>query len=201
MRTNAITKLTTKTNCVGTGDFYAARDQPTRVARTTASNEAYHRSVNPPALGRRGEGWVVLQSIVIVAAVACAVIGPSWPNDSESWLRVIGFVLEAAGAGILIVSRMTLGRSFTPMPRPRDRSTLRTTGIYASARHPIYGGLLVLLLGLSFHRSPLVLAPTALLAGIFWLKSIREEAWLAERYSEYDAYRRATPRRFIPWIV
>jgi protein-S-isoprenylcysteine O-methyltransferase Ste14 len=142
-----------------------------------------------------------LHSIVIVAAVACAVIGPSWPNDSGSWLRVIGFVLEAAGAGILIVSRITLGRSFTPMPRPRDRSTLRTTGVYAGARHPIYGGLFILLLGLSFHRSPLVLAPTALLAGIFWLKSIREEAWLAERYPEYDAYRRATPRRFIPWIV
>jgi protein-S-isoprenylcysteine O-methyltransferase Ste14 len=149
--------------------------------------------VDPPALGGRGEGWVVLQSIVIVAAVACAVIGPSWPNDSESWLRVIGFVLEAAGAGILIVSRITLGRSFTPVPRPRDRSTLRTTGIYAGARHPIYGGLLVLLLGLSFHRSPLVLAPTALLAGIFWLKSIREEAWLAERYPEYDVPASDTP--------
>ena len=201
MRTNAITKLTTKTNCVGTGEFYAPGDQRTRVARTTASNNSYHRLVDPPALGRRGEGWVVLQSIVIVAAVACAVIGPSWPNDSESRLRVIGFVLEAAGAGILIVSRITLGRSFTPMPRPRDRSTLRTTGIYAGARHPIYGGLFILLLGLSFHRSPLALAPTALLAGIFWLKSIREEAWLAERYPEYDAYRRATPRRFIPWIV
>ena len=157
--------------------------------------------MDPPALGRRGEGWVVLQSIDIVAAVACAVIGPSWPNNSEFWLRVMGFVLEAAGAGILIVSRITLGRSFTPMPRPRDRSTLRTTGIYAGARHPIYGGLLVFLLGLSFHRSPLVLAPTALLAGIFWFKSIREEAWLAERYPEYDAYRRATSRHFIPWII
>jgi protein-S-isoprenylcysteine O-methyltransferase Ste14 len=157
--------------------------------------------VDPPALGRRGEGWVVLQSIVIVAAVVCAAIGSSWPSDSESWLRFIGFVLEAAGAGILIVSRITLGRSFTAMPRPRDRSTLRTTGIYAGARHPFYGGLLILLLGLSFHRSPLVLAPTALLAGILWLKSIREEAWLAERYPEYGAYRRATSRRFIPWIV
>jgi protein-S-isoprenylcysteine O-methyltransferase Ste14 len=186
---------------VGTTEFYAARDQRTRVAWTTASKRAYHRSVDPPTLGRRGEGWVVLQSIVIVAAVACAVIGPSWPNDTKASLRVIGFMLEAAGAGILIVSRITLGRSFTPLPRPRDRSTLRTTGIYAGARHPIYGGLLVLLLGLSFHRSPLVLAPTALLAGIFWLKSIREEAWLGERYPEYGAYRRATPRRFIPWII
>jgi protein-S-isoprenylcysteine O-methyltransferase Ste14 len=164
-------------------------------------NKAYHRSVVPPALGRRGEGWVVLQSIVIVAGVACAIIGPPWPNDGNPWLRIIGFVFEAAGAGLLIVTRIALGSSFTTMPRPRDGSTLRTTGIYAGARHPIYGGLLVLLLGLSFHRSPLVLAPTALLAGIFLLKSIREEAWLSERYPEYATYRRATPRRFIPWII
>jgi protein-S-isoprenylcysteine O-methyltransferase Ste14 len=158
-------------------------------------------TVDPPALGRRGEGWVVLQSIVIVAAVACAVVGPRWPHGGEPWLRLVGFALEAAGAGILIVSRITLGRSFTPLPRPRNRSTLRSTGIYARARHPIYGGLLVAGLGLSLHRSPLVLAPTASLAIVFWLKSIREEAWLAERFPQYPAYRQATPRRFIPWII
>jgi protein-S-isoprenylcysteine O-methyltransferase Ste14 len=157
--------------------------------------------VDPPALGRRGEGWVVLQSIVILAIVACAVVGPRWPRGVETWLRVVGFVLEAGGVGILIVSRIALGRSFTLLPRPRERSTLRSTGIYARARHPLYGGLLVVGLGLSFHRSPLVLAPTAVLAIVFWLKSIREEAWLAERYPEYPAYREATPRRFIPWII
>jgi protein-S-isoprenylcysteine O-methyltransferase Ste14 len=157
--------------------------------------------VDPPALGRRGEGWVVLQSIVILAMVACAVVGPRWPPGVETWLRVVGFVLEAAGVGVLIVSRIALGRSFTVLPRPRERSTLRSTGIYARARHPIYGGLLVVGLGLSFHRSPLVLAPTAVLAIVFWLKSIREEGWLAERYPEYPAYREATPRRFIPWII
>jgi protein-S-isoprenylcysteine O-methyltransferase Ste14 len=157
--------------------------------------------VNPPALGRRGEGWVVLQSIVLVAMVACAVPGPRWPPSVQPWLRTFGFVLEAAGAGMLILSRITLGRAFTPLPRPRDRSTLRSTGIYARARHPLYGGLLVFGLGLSLHRSPLVLAPTAVLAVVFWLKSIREEAWLAERYPEYPAYRRATPNRLIPWII
>jgi len=157
--------------------------------------------VNPPALGRRGEGWVVLQSIVLVAMVACAIVGPRWPPSVQPWLRTFGFVLEAAGAGMLILSRITLGRAFTPLPRPRDRSTLRSTGIYARARHPLYGGLLVFGLGLSLHRSPLVLAPTAVLAVVFWLKSIREEAWLAERYPEYPAYWRATPNRFIPWII
>ncbi len=158
-------------------------------------------TIAPPALGRRGEGWVIVQSIVIVAVVVCAVLGPRWPSGGESWLRIAGLVLEAAGAGMLIVSRITLGRSFTPLPRPREGATLRSTGIYARARHPVYGGLLVGGLGLSLYRSPLVLAPTAVLALVFWLKSIREEAWLAERYPDYPAYRRATPRRFIPWVV
>jgi protein-S-isoprenylcysteine O-methyltransferase Ste14 len=156
---------------------------------------------NPPAWGRRGEGWVVLQSIVIAAAAACAALGPRWPHGGQPWLRVIGFVLEAAGIGMFVVSRATLGRSFTPFPRPREGSTLRSTGIYARARHPVYGALLVAGVGLSLHRSPLVLAPTAVLAVVFWLKSIREEAWLSERYPGYAAYRRATPHRFIPWVV
>jgi protein-S-isoprenylcysteine O-methyltransferase Ste14 len=158
-------------------------------------------AIEPPALGRRGEGWVVLQSIVIVGAAACAAVGPRWPHGAEPRLRVAGFVLEAAGIGMFVVSRITLGPAFTPLPRPRDRSTLRRTGIYAHARHPVYGGLLIAGLGLSLHRSPLVFAPTAVLAVVFWLKSIREEAWLSERYPDYADYRRATPRRFIPWIV
>jgi protein-S-isoprenylcysteine O-methyltransferase Ste14 len=144
---------------------------------------------------------VILQSLVIVAAAVCAAVGPRWSEGGEPWLRIAGFVLEATGLAIFLLSRITLGRSFTPLPRPRDRSTLRTTGIYAHARHPVYGGLLVAGVGLSLHRSPLVFAPTAVLALVFWLKSIREEAWLADRYPEYPAYRQATPRRFIPWIV
>jgi protein-S-isoprenylcysteine O-methyltransferase Ste14 len=157
-------------------------------------------TIEPPALGRRGEGWVVLQSIVILAGAVCAAVGPHWPHAAAAWLRIAGFVLEAAGVGMFVAGRIALGRSFTPFPRPRPRATLHRTGIYARARHPVYGGLLVAGLGLSLHRSPLVLAPTAMLAVVFWLKSIREEAWLAERYSDYPAYRQATPRRFIPWV-
>jgi protein-S-isoprenylcysteine O-methyltransferase Ste14 len=110
-------------------------------------------------------------------------------------LRLPGFLLEAAGLGLVVVSRLALGRSFTVLPRPRDRSTLRRTGIYARARHPVYGGLLVACAGLSLHRSPLVVLPTAVLAVVFWLKSICEEAWLTQCYAEY---RRATPRLFVP---
>jgi protein-S-isoprenylcysteine O-methyltransferase Ste14 len=142
-----------------------------------------------------------VQSLVILAAAVCAAVGPRWPHGGEPWLRVAGFALEAIGVAAFLLARVTLGRSFTPLPHPRGRSTLRTTGIYAHARHPVYGALLIAGVGLSLHRSPLVFVPTALLALVFWLKSIREERWLSERYADYAAYRRATPRRFIPWIV
>jgi protein-S-isoprenylcysteine O-methyltransferase Ste14 len=68
-------------------------------------------------------------------------------------------------------------------------------------RHPIYGGVIVLALGWSLRRSPLVLVPTALLAIVFELKSRREEVWLDERYPEYADYRAATRHRFIPWVL
>ncbi|HEY7003971.1 MAG TPA: isoprenylcysteine carboxylmethyltransferase family protein [Gaiellaceae bacterium] len=157
--------------------------------------------MHPPALGERGEGWVVVQSLVLVAIAVCAAVGPSWPADVRPWFRDVGLLLEVTGGAMFVLSRINLGESFTPLPRPNDRSALRTTGIHARARHPVYGGLLVFAIGLSFHLSPLVFAPTAVLAVVFWLKSIREEAWLSERYPEYAAYRRATPHRFIPWIV
>jgi len=156
---------------------------------------------DPPALGPRGEGWVAVQSVLFGAAALCAAFGPHWPHAGEPWVRIAGFVLEATGVATFVVSRVRLGQSFTPLPRPRDGSTLRTTGIYARVRHPVYGAVLVAGIGLSLHRSPLVLVPTAALAAVFWLKSIREERWLDERYPDYAAYRTATPRRFIPWIV
>jgi protein-S-isoprenylcysteine O-methyltransferase Ste14 len=131
----------------------------------------------------------------------CAAFGPPWPQGAEPYARIAGFVLEATAVVLFIVCRVTLGQSFTPLPRPREHSTLRTSGIYSRARHPVYGAVLIGGIGLSLHRSPLVFAPTAVLAAVFYLKAIREEAWLTERYPDYADYRRATPRRFVPRVI
>jgi protein-S-isoprenylcysteine O-methyltransferase Ste14 len=155
----------------------------------------------PPPLGRRGEGWVVLQSVVLLAIAVCAIVGPGWPDGGEPRLRIAGIALEVVAVVMFVVSRVTLGHSFTVLPRPRDRSTLRNTGIYARVRHPVYGAVLIGAVGLSLHRSPLAFVPTIVLAVVFFFKSLREEAWLTERYPDYPAYRRSTPHRFIPWLV
>ena len=91
------------------------------------------------------------------------------------------------------------GRSLTPVPHPRDGAQLVVSGVYAHARHPIYGGLLLTGFGWALvSASPLALALSLVLAGFFWLKSGREEAWLRQRYAGYADYAVGT-KRFVPY--
>jgi protein-S-isoprenylcysteine O-methyltransferase Ste14 len=153
-----------------------------------------------PELGPRGEGWVGLQSLLFGGIVACSLAGVYWPSGVESYLAVLGILVAAVGAVVVVLGVGALGRSFTTLPRPRRTGHLRQHGIYRLVRHPVYGGVLLLALGWSLADAPLALAPTALLAVLFDLKSRREEAWLVEQYPEYGAYRARTPRRFIPLV-
>ena len=121
-------------------------------------------------------------------------------SDLEPWLRIAGGVLELAAIATFVVSRVTLGRAFTPLPKPRDSGTLQTNGIYAHVRHPIYTAVVTAGAGLALLVSWIVLIPTVVLAVLFWLKSLREEAWLVIRYPGYDRYRQATRYRFIPGL-
>lgn len=154
-----------------------------------------------PTLGPRGEGWVLLQSVVFGAIVACGLLGADWPHRVRSLLQGVGAAAEVCGIVLGVLGVRALGSSFTPFPRPREGSGLRRKGIYGKVRHPIYGAVLVFVLGWSLQRSPLALVPAALLAVVFELKSRREESWLTERYSEYADYRAVTRHRFIPWLI
>jgi protein-S-isoprenylcysteine O-methyltransferase Ste14 len=153
-----------------------------------------------PDLGPRGEGWVVLQMVLFIAIVGLGYVGVYWPSSVESYLTVLGILVAALGLLLLVLGAVALGRGFTPLPRPHPKGELREHGIYRLARHPVYGGVLLLALGWSSADAPLALVPTALLALVFDLKARREEGWLVERYPDYVAYRERTPRRFIPFV-
>ncbi len=152
-----------------------------------------------PRLGDRGEGWVVLQFLLLGVLVGCTFVGTTWPKAVAGTLAIVGWVVAGAGLVVFILGFAALGRSLTPFPRPSSRATLRRHGIYRRARHPIYGGLLLLVLGWSLALAPLGLAPGALLAGVLFFKSRSEEGWLLERYPEtYPDYLAATRARFFP---
>ena len=158
------------------------------------------RDAVPPALGPRGEGWVILQAALLVALMLMAVLGPSWPESAWAPLAFIGAAAMGGGVFLSLAGSQRLGRALTPFPRPAASQTLRDDGIYGQVRHPIYGGVLLLAMGLTALTSPWCAVPTAALALLFDRKRRREETWLVEAYPAYEDYRRRVTRVFWPHV-
>lgn len=154
-----------------------------------------------PSLGARGEGWVAIQVVLLLAIVVGGVwFGPDWSGPLHFVGILAGIAAIAAGSILVVRGSVDLREALTPLPHPRDDATLVETGVYGLARHPIYGGLILAALGWSWVQASLpAVAGAVAIAVFFVLKSTREEAWLLERFAGYADYRTRT-RRFIPWV-
>jgi protein-S-isoprenylcysteine O-methyltransferase Ste14 len=154
-----------------------------------------------PDLGRRGQGWVVLQFVLIGLIALAGALPSSTTGTMGTILSVVGAALIVAGGVMAMLAIQALGPSFTPDPRPLERAVLVESGIYAVVRHPMYAGVTLGALGWGcLNGSPLAIALSGLLLVVLTLKSIREEAWLAERYPGYPAYVERT-KRFFPGLI
>jgi protein-S-isoprenylcysteine O-methyltransferase Ste14 len=153
-----------------------------------------------PSLGRRGQGWLYIQQLLIIAVVGCCIAGPRWPGAVRMPLHVIGVAGLALGAAMLIASFLALGESFRTLPEPLPGAALKQGHLYGLVRHPIYGAIIVLGFAGSAAYSPLALLPAAALVPVLVGKSMVEERWLADAHPEYAAYRRRVRRRFLPGI-
>ena len=156
-----------------------------------------------PALGPRGEGWVVGQVVLLGVCVLAGRSGLAriQLDSLGAWaLLVTGLALLAAGGALFLAGLRDLGRNLTPVPLPRDDATLVETGIYRWLRHPIYAGMFVAAIGwAALTARPWALVAALVLLAWLDLKARREEAWLVERYPGYEAYRARTSR-FLPGI-
>ena len=152
-----------------------------------------------PALGRRGEGWVVGQILLIAAVFLSPLVGPGWSSGVAGY--IVGGTLLALGLLLLAWAGIKLGASLTPFPAPKTGQELTTTGAYTLVRHPMYGGGILIALGWSVLFASIVgLALTVVLAIFLDLKARREEAWLCEQVAGYDAYCERTRRKLLPFI-
>lgn len=156
--------------------------------------------VHLPDLGRRGEGWVVLQVVLLVAIFGAGFVGPIWSGTARAVGEIAGVALVTVGCGLVIAGIAQLRRQLTAYPRPVPGGRLMEDGVFGLVRHPMYGGGVIAALGWGLAMaSPLALAGVLVLGVFFDLKSRREEAWLSEQFAGYRAYRKRT-RRLIPWL-
>jgi protein-S-isoprenylcysteine O-methyltransferase Ste14 len=146
---------------------------------------------------KRGVLWVIAQ-LLLFGVVAWSLSLPPHPQLAAAhW---IGVALALTGVALFTWSRRTLGRSFTPFPKPKDDAQLATSGPYALVRHPIYTAVLLFFVGFSLIFGWWGLAATALLA-LLWVFKVRvEERYLQRQFPQYDAYRRRVRRRFVPFV-
>jgi protein-S-isoprenylcysteine O-methyltransferase Ste14 len=153
-----------------------------------------------PSLGPRGEGWVVIQFVLLPLVGLAGLIGPAWSGGLRTVTDALGAALVAAGLGLGAWGLVALRSALTPLPHPRDGAQLVESGAYRLVRHPIYGGIIIAAFGYGLAMaSPAAIAGAFVLLGFFRLKSAREEVWLMAVYPGYGAYRARTPR-LLPFV-
>jgi protein-S-isoprenylcysteine O-methyltransferase Ste14 len=127
-------------------------------------------------------------------------------DHREGWSRVPMAAVVAGDAlvavGMFVVFRVFRANSFTSAVVEVDRDQpLVSTGPYAVVRHPMYAGVLVMMLG-----APLALGswwglvPVAAMVAVIVARLLDEEALLAAQLPGYAEYRRRVKHRLVPRV-
>lgn len=132
-------------------------------------------------MGRGTVGWLL---VVVQFALLIVLILLPWRDPSVLSLA-LGAVLLLAGMTVFITAMRALGSALTPTPVPIAGSSLRTAGLYRYVRHPIYSGVLLMVLGLLVAVGTWVSWAWGLLILVFFFaKSRWEDRLLAEAYGQ-----------------
>lgn len=156
----------------------------------------------PPVARWPGRVLVTAQFLLfIVAALALAGDG-RLPEGEVTVLGVTGAIIAIAGMIMAFVSSRRLGPAMTAHPTPKKDARLVLTGPYRYVRHPIYGGVTLVLAGTAMFLDSLWGGLVTLALGVFfWFKAGYEERQLRMRFAGYRAYCGVVHRRLIPFLV
>ncbi len=148
-------------------------------------------------MDRRALGWTFVAIQVVLLVTLVVLPGrDDWPTPR--WVWMTGQVLVIGGLGLVVAASLGLGTSLTATPVPRERGELVTGGLYRFVRHPIYTGVLTLVVGLTLRSGSVITLAVAVVTAVFFDRKARwEEAQLRQQYAGYDAYASHTPR-FVP---
>jgi protein-S-isoprenylcysteine O-methyltransferase Ste14 len=113
---------------------------------------------------------------------------------------ISGAAIATLGAIAAFAARATIGRNWGSPATRKTGTDLVTSGPYRLVRHPIYSGVLLMMVGTAIGLFPLWWL-VALAAGVYFTLSARaEEKFMTSRFpADYPAYRART-KMFVPFI-
>ncbi|MEP0264438.1 isoprenylcysteine carboxylmethyltransferase family protein [Dokdonia sp.] len=116
------------------------------------------------------------------------------------FVKIAGFVTSIFGSLLVVIALLQLNKNLSPFPSPKSDTQLIKNGIYTYIRHPIYTGILGIVVGYSFFSgSGYRFLITLLLLVLFIYKSRYEEKRLLLVFKDYLDYKKKTGR-FLPKI-
>jgi protein-S-isoprenylcysteine O-methyltransferase Ste14 len=143
---------------------------------------------------RLGWTFVGLQ-VVLLGGLVLLPGSDDWTNPSPA--KTAARIVSLAGLMLAAAAALRLGSALTATPVPKSHAMLRTSGLYRFARHPIYSGVLLFVIGsVISSRSFWKLALGVATIVFFNLKARWEESRLRETYPDYTAYAQRTGRFF-----
>ena len=132
----------------------------------------------------------VLWAMALVAAAGnVGACGPA------TWMQTTGAVLFMAGCGLSLAAFAAMGDE-NRFGLPDGKCRLKTGGLYAWARHPMYTGFYLMSAGAFFYALSVFAGVILLLSvGIHHRIALAEERFMAGQFgSEWKAYAGAVPR-------
>jgi protein-S-isoprenylcysteine O-methyltransferase Ste14 len=142
---------------------------------------------------------LLLIAILGLASTAGSVGGRLWvPGPLIGWLLATVVVI---GLAFALWARAEIGRDWSAGIVLKEDHRLIRSGPYAIVRHPIYTGLIAMVLATSLDLGAAAGIALALaLAAVLWGKSRREERLMAATFPDaYPDYRRRV-RAFVPYV-
>lgn len=142
------------------------------------------------------------KDFALVAMQLLLFIGYLLPVDGSFGFSVdvqnAGFLLFVFGTVIVLLALLQLNKNASPFPTPGNSAVLIQNGLYKWVRHPIYSGIILMLLGYSVYQNSIYKGCiTALLMLLFHFKTKYEEQQLIKKFPEYVAYKRKTGKFFL----
>jgi protein-S-isoprenylcysteine O-methyltransferase Ste14 len=126
-------------------------------------------------------------------------LGPEfWPQTAIT--DIIASIAAFCGLILAAWSRRALGENWSSEVVVQSGHQLVERGPYGRIRHPMYSGLLLMLLGVAIYygRYLWTVIFFSCLFGLYF-KSRREEVLLAKALPDYEAYRQRT-KALIPFV-
>jgi protein-S-isoprenylcysteine O-methyltransferase Ste14 len=159
-----------------------------------------YNALHPSTERIRGQsGSMELAGAAVLASAIVVILGREWAQNfavEAAWVRVLGLGVLVLSTAFALWARFSLGRLWSIGPRVGKDRRLRTRGPYEVTRHPIYTGLLGMLLGTTLLAGIgqwIVLVPVGLIG--FAVKIRAEEHLLLVIFpDEYPRYRERVPQ-------